>query len=158
MPLHANSIQLLILCCNKCNYQFRFEMPTYCIKCGAEASPPNLNPYERETLFALVKSNPYRNDHYDNWNYNHYQEKMEFRDKFKMLLEKNEWYDNSRITIQACWIALLVLDTHDNKIIFAMSFFEDAFANALLTDEAEIEDAISNDIWERSNKCKDIDS
>jgi hypothetical protein len=148
MPLQANNIQLLMLCCTECNYQFRSEIPIYCIQCGANAIPPTLNPYERETLFALVHSNPYRNDKYDNWNYNHYQEKMEFRNKFKLLLEGYGWYDHSRITIQACWIALFVLDTRDNKIIFALSFFEDAFSNAPPTDEAEIEDALYNDIWE----------
>lgn len=150
--LQANSIQLLMLCCDKCNYQFRSEMPIHCIQCGANANPPTLNPYERETLFALVHSNPYRNHHYDNWNYNAYQEKMEFRDKFKILLEKYGWYDHSRIMMQACWIALFVLHERDDQIIFALSFFEDAFVNALPTDEAEIEDAISIDMWERKQK------
>ena len=151
--LQANSIQLLMLCCDKCNYQFRSEMPIRCIQCGANANPPTLNPYERETLFALVHSNPYRNHHYDNWNYNAYQEKMEFRDRFKFLLEGYGWYDHSRMMIQACWIALFVLHERNDQIMFALSFFEDSFANALPTDEAEIEDAISIDIWERKQTC-----
>jgi len=149
MPLQANSIQLLMLCCDECNYQFRSEMPTNCPQCKANTSTPLLTPYEKETLFSLVKSNPYRNHHYDNWDYNAYQEKMEFRNKFKTLLENYGWYDHSRIMMQACWIALFVLPVHDHKILFALSFFEDAFANAL-TDKAVIENAISNDIW----KCK----
>ena len=149
MPLQANSIQLLMLRCDSCDYQFRSEMPTNCIQCGANTSMPLLNPHEKETLFALVQSNPYRNYHYDNWDYNAYHEKMEFRNKFKNLLENNGWYEHSRIMMQACWIALFVLDTRDHKIMFALSFFEDSFANALPSDEAEIEDAISVDIWER---------
>jgi hypothetical protein len=147
--LQANNIQLLMLCCDECDYQFRSEMPMNCIQCGAHTSTPLLTPHEKETLFTLVKSNPYRNHHYDNWDYNAYQEKMEFRDKFKTLLEKYGWYDHSRVTIQACWIALFILPEHNNQIIFALSFFEDAFANALPTDNAEIEDVISSNIWER---------
>lgn len=149
MPLQANDIRLLMLCCNECDYQFRSEILIHCVKCGSETTPPTLNPFERSQLLALVKSNPYRNDYYDNWDYNAYQEKMEFRNKFKNLLEDYGWYDHSRTMMQACWIALFVLHERDHKILFALSFFEDAFANALPTDEAEIEDAISIDIWER---------
>lgn len=150
--LQANDIRLLLLSCDRCNYQFRSEIPTICPQCKANTSTPLLNPYEKETLFALVHSNPYRNPRYDNWDYNAYQEKMEFRNRFKTLLEGYGWYDHSRISMQACWIALFVLHERDDQIIFALSFFEDAFANALPSDEAEIEDAISIDLWERKQK------
>ena len=144
--LQVNDIRLLMLSCDECNYQFRYEIPIICPQCKANTSTPLLNPYQKETLFALVHSNPYRNHNYDNWDYNAYLEKMEFRDRFKFLLEGYGWYDHSRISMQACWIALLVLPERNDQIIFALSFFEDAFANALPTDEAEIEDEISIDI------------
>jgi hypothetical protein len=156
MSIQANNIHLLLLCCNECEYQFRSEEPMNCPQCNANVNTPLLTPFQKADLLALVKSNPYRNDRYDNWDYNAYQERMEFRHMFKMLLEAREWYDHSRITMQACWISLFILPVHDHKITFALSFFEDAFANALPSDEAEIEDAISNDIWER-RQDKNID-
>jgi len=156
MSIQANHIQLLLLCCNECDYQFRSEIPINCPQCNANVNTPLLTPFQKTDLLTLVKSNPYRNDRYDNWNYNHYQEKMEFRDRFNVLLENLGWYDHSRIMMQACWISLFILPVHDHTITFALSFFEDAFANALPSDEAEIEDAISNDIWER-RQDKNID-
>ena len=150
--LQANHINLLMIRCNVCNYQFRSDNCTRCSKCEGETSIPILNPFEKESLIALVQSNPYRNDRYDNWNYNHYQEKMEFRDRFKVLLQNLEWYDHSRITMQACWIALFIVKERNHNIIFALSFFEDAFADALPKKKAEMEDAIFIDIWERNQQ------
>lgn len=150
--LQANHINLLMLRCNKCHYQIRSDLHVLCPQCGEDTSPPLLHTFERESLLALVQSNPYRNDRYDNWNYNHYQEKMEFRDRFKVLLQNLEWYDHSRITMQACWIALFIVKERNHNIVFALSFFEDAFADALPKKKAEMEDAISIDIWERNQQ------
>jgi hypothetical protein len=125
-----------------------------CPQCNANVNTPLLTLFQKADLLSLVKSNPYRNVRYDNWDYNAYQERMEFRNKFKKLLEGRGWYEHSRIMMQACWISLFILPEHDHKITFALSFFEDAFANALPSDK--IEDAISNDIWERS-RGKNID-
>ena len=128
-------IHLLFLQCEDCPCTPRGFESDPCPECGGKLYSIKLSQYEIDHLTCFANHSTAESGAFN---------QHEFLDSVSNL----SWFAYNKEMLQACWVALRDQPVSDE----VLQFFEEEFENAPTAEEAEIDEDIAVDMWEREQE------
>ena len=128
--VHHRDIRNLVIYCEECRISFNHRLIgdnvyfIHCPTCRGIVRPFTLTYTQEYELFHIVDALPVyeKGDDY-------FRTEWSTFDTLEKSLFKYTWYDDSRYIIQCCWTALLARKTYNERVRFAIRYFESAYRN-----------------------------
>jgi len=128
-------IHLLFLQCENCPCTPRGFESDPCPECGGELHSIKLSEYEIDHLTCFANHSTA-----ESGAFNHQQ--------FLESVSNLSWFAYNKEMMQACWVALRTQPVSDE----VLQFLEYEFNNAPTAEDAEIDEDIAVDMWEREQE------